>query len=368
MWTAPPAYCGNTALQKGNTDAPLLGNGDIGVVLCGSLAEASGLTWYIGKNDFWSTNNQDVTHNMYQSVASVARVTMVPPQIIHVRNRSASSPYSIQQHLLNASVTSRMGYTTTVGGAATLATASIVAANDNVLIVRVTSTVDSAWSMYVYWYGALSPDAGCMHCVSGLMLTCAVSDDTVHSRQLSAGSAEGAKRGLPVSAGTVKSSRGNIIHHIARNSSSLDNQYPTALARDCRDRMLDAFGQQSFVIDPDTRLVTVAAPPKESGVGAPADGEARCLLVKPTLSPAARAAPPALQREPAITEPALQTTVGWRVFDNVNALYYPTKAANIHTISNNVRNTLILGLYVSVEIIVSIITWMLAHLAVLYKC
>ena len=199
-WSAPPEYCGpQSALLKGNTDAPLLGNGDVGVNLCGSLAStmptsaavsdsdagtAAGMTWYIGKNDFWSTNNQDVTHNMYQSVANVARVSLVqlqaapqqpgggastsrrrstrhshahthPPHPLSPVAALAAAPppavpppYSIRQYLWNASVTSQMAYSNT-GSAAdgTLRTASIVAANDNVLIVEITSTIDSEWSI-----------------------------------------------------------------------------------------------------------------------------------------------------------------------------------------------------------------------------
>lgn len=272
----PPSFCGpKSRLLTGNTDAPLLGNGDIGVNLCGTLAtrttangngekgkkpspEAAaaaaaagpeGLTWYIGKNDFWSTNNQDVTHNMYQSVANVATLTLVQAAAAGKQTQAASGgsaqhaqvnplPYSMQQHLWNASITSQMGYSSSVasvasggGGSETLSTASIVGANTNVLVVELTSTVDGEWTL-----------------------------------SLATGSAEGAKRGLPVSAGNASNDRGSVVH-IARNSTSLDNQYPRALARDCRDRMLDAFGQQSFVIDPNTRRVTIAPPAERDGCG-----------------------------------------------------------------------------------------------------
>ena len=137
------------------------------------------------------------------------------------------------------------------------------------------------------------------------------------------GSAEGAKRGLPVSAGTVNNDGGSVVH-VARNSSSLGNEYPRALVRDCRDRMLDAFGQQSFVMEPGTRVVTIAAPPKETGVGSPTDGEARCLIIKPT-SPAPAPAPRAPRAPPSPDD-------DWRIFQDINALFYPTKAANIHPI------------------------------------
>ena len=51
VWSAPPEYCGEgPKLQGGMTDAALLGNGDLGVSLCGSLRD--GVMWFIGKNDF----------------------------------------------------------------------------------------------------------------------------------------------------------------------------------------------------------------------------------------------------------------------------------------------------------------------------
>ena len=38
-WSSPPMFCGpDSQLTRGNTDAPLLGNGDIGVNLCGDAS------------------------------------------------------------------------------------------------------------------------------------------------------------------------------------------------------------------------------------------------------------------------------------------------------------------------------------------
>ena len=93
-WSAPPAYCG-TRSNGGNTDAPLLGNGDLGVNLCG---DAAAPTLYFGKNDFWSTYNSDVTHNMYQSLANVGRLSL------DLSALGSPGEYSLSQHLRNATV------------------------------------------------------------------------------------------------------------------------------------------------------------------------------------------------------------------------------------------------------------------------
>ena len=53
IFTAPPHY----VPTRGMPDGPLLGNGDVGVVL-GGPPEAQ--TFYIGKNDFWRRNNASV--------------------------------------------------------------------------------------------------------------------------------------------------------------------------------------------------------------------------------------------------------------------------------------------------------------------
>ena len=53
VWTSPP-----TTLTNGQTvDAPLLGNGDIGVAVGGTIANQ---TMYIGKNDFWSSSTHAI--------------------------------------------------------------------------------------------------------------------------------------------------------------------------------------------------------------------------------------------------------------------------------------------------------------------
>src|ERR1700720_1592926 len=48
VWTAPPANLGGGE----TTDAPMMGNGDVGVAVGGSINDQ---TFYLGKNDFFST-------------------------------------------------------------------------------------------------------------------------------------------------------------------------------------------------------------------------------------------------------------------------------------------------------------------------
>jgi len=53
VWTSPP-----TTLTGGETvDAPLMGNGDIGVAVGGTIANQ---TMYIGKNDFFSGSSHAI--------------------------------------------------------------------------------------------------------------------------------------------------------------------------------------------------------------------------------------------------------------------------------------------------------------------
>src|SRR5690242_6514088 len=53
VWTSPP-----TQLTGGGTvDAPLLGNGDIGIAVGGSIDNQ---TMYVGKNDFFSSSSHAI--------------------------------------------------------------------------------------------------------------------------------------------------------------------------------------------------------------------------------------------------------------------------------------------------------------------
>ena len=86
-------------------------------------------TFYIGKNDFWSTNNDvSMVHNMFQSVAGVARVS------IDLSTLGAPISYRLEQHLANATVRSRWGYRSN-----TVHTESIVSATDGLLLIHITA-------------------------------------------------------------------------------------------------------------------------------------------------------------------------------------------------------------------------------------
>ena len=74
------------------------------------------------------------------------------------------------------------------------------------------------------------------------------SQDVNVTISLLTGSATGTRRGLPVAAGRF----GDGGVYIARNSSSAAHTHPSAVLRDCRDALLDSFGQQSFAVDATT--------------------------------------------------------------------------------------------------------------------
>jgi hypothetical protein len=274
-WASPPKYCGpGSRLAGGNTDAPLMGNGDLGVNLCG---EPGSPTWYVGKNDFWSTYNADVTHNMYQSLASVARVQL-DLQDLHLTGNGTTS-YELAQHLENASVLSTFQAAGPQG--ARFTTSSVVVASTNVLLTEISSS--TAGSVTI---------------------------------SLAAGSATGTRRGLPVAAG---SAGGDGSIYVARNSSSAAHTHPSAVLRDCRDALLDSFGQQSFVVDAAGRLSLM------DGHGG--NQSSRCLLLLPDDSAATESATAAPQ--------GMSTSTGtpaWLSFEGHNAMYFPTKTSSIHAI------------------------------------
>ena len=79
--------------------------------------------------DFWSTNNdKTLVHNMFQSVANVARVSM------DLSTLGESTSYRLEQHLTNASVKSRWDYSSN-----TMETESIVSATENLVLIKVTA-------------------------------------------------------------------------------------------------------------------------------------------------------------------------------------------------------------------------------------
>eukprot|EP01043_Picozoa_sp_COSAG02_P016967 COSAG02_NODE_759_length_17490_cov_29.152608_1_plen_657_part_10 len=284
-WNAPPKYCGPGL--SGMTDAPLMGNGDLGVNLCGALDRP---TFYLGKNDFWSTYNADVTHNMYQSVAAVARLQLDLHGLFgHAAVGGMNGSYQLAQHLANASVTSFFQS----DGGAHFSTRSVVVASSNMLLTELSS-----------------------------------SQDTTVTISLTTGSVTGTRRGLPVAGGRS----GDDTIYISRNSSSAAHTHPSAVLRDCRDALLDSFGQQSFAVDTSTGRLSVL-----DGDGR---NESRCLLLLPdTVLPrhkqqtvATVLAPAAPMRASNRGTPA--DLASWLSFTDHNALYFPTKTSGIHSLGS----------------------------------
>ncbi len=82
VWTSPPAN-----LTGGETtDAPLLGNGDVGVAVGGSISDQ---TFYIGKNDFFSSSSE--------SIEPLGRIVLALPNM-------AGASYHVVQNIAQAQV------------------------------------------------------------------------------------------------------------------------------------------------------------------------------------------------------------------------------------------------------------------------
>ena len=117
VWTSPPA-----TLTNGETvDAPLLGNGDIGVAVGGSIADQ---TMYIGKNDFFSSASH--------AIRPLGRIVITDPAM-------SGSSYHVVQNIANAEVDGSY----TLGGQ-TLSTTSWVDANSGMLATSFTLAGGSA--------------------------------------------------------------------------------------------------------------------------------------------------------------------------------------------------------------------------------
>ena len=110
VFTRPPQQ----VPTQGMPDGPLLGNGDVGIVLAGP-PEAQ--EFYIGKNDFWRSAQQP-------RILAVGSMTMDVPAL-------AGATYRQEQDLARAEVRG----TFTKGGL-TVRTRSWVAANDNLLLTE----------------------------------------------------------------------------------------------------------------------------------------------------------------------------------------------------------------------------------------
>jgi alpha-L-fucosidase 2 len=117
VWTSPP-----TTLTGGETtDAPLMGNGDIGVAVGGTIANQ---TMYIGKNDFFSGSSH--------AIKPLGRI------VVSAAGLSGSS-YNIVQDIAHAEVRG----TYTLGGQ-TLSTTSWVDANSGTFVTAFALTGGSA--------------------------------------------------------------------------------------------------------------------------------------------------------------------------------------------------------------------------------
>ncbi|HLZ57913.1 MAG TPA: hypothetical protein VKR06_13325 [Ktedonosporobacter sp.] len=113
VWTSPP-----TNLMSGETaDGPLMGNGDVGVVVGGTI---NNMTFYLGKNDFWSANSH--------AIKPLGRILLAVPGL-------GGSSYNMVEDLLHAEVRG----TFSLNGA-TLHTTSWVAATDNIFVTQLALT------------------------------------------------------------------------------------------------------------------------------------------------------------------------------------------------------------------------------------
>ena len=117
VWNSPP-----TALDTGETvDAPLLGNGDVGVAVGGSIDDQ---TYYLGKNDFFSTATN--------AIEPLGRIVLAVPGM-------AGSSYHVVQDIAQAQVEG----TYTLGGD-TLSSTSWVSATENLFVTTLRLSGTSA--------------------------------------------------------------------------------------------------------------------------------------------------------------------------------------------------------------------------------
>jgi alpha-L-fucosidase 2 len=111
VWTTPP-----TQLTNGETtDAPMMGNGDVGVAVGGSIDNQ---TFYLGKNDFFSAS----TH----AIKPLGRIVLAVPGM-------SGASYHVVQDIAHAQVKG-----TYVLGGSTLTTTSWMSATENVFVTSMT--------------------------------------------------------------------------------------------------------------------------------------------------------------------------------------------------------------------------------------
>ena len=116
-WNSPP-----TVLTNGETtDAPLLGNGGVGVAVTGSIDDQ---TFYLGKNDFFSTATN--------SIEPLGRIVLALPGM-------SGSSYHVVQNIAQAQVDG----TYALGGD-TVATTSWVSATEGMFVTSITLSGSTA--------------------------------------------------------------------------------------------------------------------------------------------------------------------------------------------------------------------------------
>jgi hypothetical protein len=116
VWTSPPSQLTNGA----TTDAPLLGNGDIGVAVGGSITSQ---TYYVGKNDFFSASSH--------AIKPLGRIVLAVPGM-------SGASYHEVQDIAHAQVQG----TFTLGGT-TINTTNWVSATEGLFVTTVTLTGSS---------------------------------------------------------------------------------------------------------------------------------------------------------------------------------------------------------------------------------
>ncbi|MEY9835740.1 hypothetical protein [Streptacidiphilus sp. EB103A] len=122
VWTSPPAQL----TGGGTVDAPLLGNGDIGIAVGGSIDNQ---TMYVGKNDFFSSSSH--------AIKPLGRIVVKAPGL-------SGSSYHVVQDIAHGEVDGSY----TLGGQ-TLTTSSWVDANGGLAVTSFKLTGGSAQSIGV---------------------------------------------------------------------------------------------------------------------------------------------------------------------------------------------------------------------------
>jgi hypothetical protein len=140
-WNAPPQQTPSSK-QVSVVDAPLLGNGDLGITTAphresyplSSTSTPANQTFWVGKNDFWSAATvidgtvEDLHCQLPYTILSIGGVTISFPSV------KSNSSYAATQNLSSARIT-----TTTIGSdGRVLGTEGFVSANSNVLSLSIT--------------------------------------------------------------------------------------------------------------------------------------------------------------------------------------------------------------------------------------